>query len=52
MSYEHTPDGGVAESMDEHHGQPMFIGRLAIGLGAFAVLFAVVVLIAAATMGG
>jgi hypothetical protein len=46
MSYEKTPDGSFAESMDEHHAQPQFVGRLALVLAALAVLFALVVIIA------
>jgi hypothetical protein len=47
MSYERTPDGGYAESMDETHSQPQFVGRLAMALLGLAVLFALVVMFAA-----
>ncbi len=52
MSYEQTPDGGYAESMDETHSQPQFVGRLALVLAALALLFALVTLIAAVTHPG
>ena len=41
------PDGGYAESMDETHSQPQFVGRLAMALLGLAVLFALVVTFAA-----
>jgi hypothetical protein len=47
MSYEQTPDGGIAETMDEHHSQPRFVGILGLALAAFAILFGLVTLIAA-----
>lgn len=49
MSYERTPDGGVAESMDATHSQPQFIARLAMVLAALAIVFAIVVIIGAMT---
>jgi hypothetical protein len=49
MSLEHTPDGGVAESMDETHSQPRFLGYLAMTLLLLAVLFALVCLYGAMT---
>ena len=52
MSYEQTPDGGIAERMDEHHSQPRFVGTLGLGLAAFAILFAIVALLAAVTHPG
>jgi hypothetical protein len=52
MSFEQTPDGGVAESMDGAHAQPQFVGRLAMTLLVLAVLFALFVLFAALTRGG
>jgi len=51
MSYEKTPDGGYAESMDEHHAQPQFLGRLAMTLLVLAVLFALFVAVAAVMRG-
>lgn len=41
-----------SESMDERHSQPQFLGNLALGLGIFAVLCTLFVLIAAVTQGG
>ena len=52
MSYEKTPDGGYAETMDEHHAQPQFLARLAMTLLVLAVLFALFVGFAAMTQGG
>ena len=52
MSYEQTPDGNFAETMDETHSQPQFVGWLALVLGALAILFALVTLIAAMTHPG
>jgi hypothetical protein len=52
MAYEKTPDGGYAESMDETHSQPQFLGRLALVLLILAVLFALTVIIAGVTHGG
>jgi len=49
MSLDHTPDGGVAEGMDEHHHQPQFVGYLAMALLVLAVLFALLCLVAAMT---
>jgi hypothetical protein len=51
MSYEQTPDGGIAETMDEHHSQPQFVGRLALVLIVLTVLFALFVIVAAMTHG-
>jgi hypothetical protein len=51
MSYEKTPDGGHAESMDDHHSQPRFLGNLALALLVIAVLFALLVMVAAMTHG-
>lgn len=51
MSYEKTPDGGYAESMDETHSQPRFIASLALALLVLAVLFALFILLAAVTHG-
>jgi len=47
MSFEHTPDGDIAESMDAAHSQPRFVGYLAMALMVLAVLFALLCLIAA-----
>jgi hypothetical protein len=52
MSYENTPDGGIAESTDEHHSQPRFLGGLALVLAALAILFAIIVMIAGLTHPG
>lgn len=52
MSFEKTPDGGYAESMDATHSQPQFIARLAMALLILAVLFALIVGIAAMAHGG
>ena len=49
VSFERTPDGGIAESMDETHSQPLFVGRLAMTLAALAILFAILVIIGAVT---
>ena len=51
MSYEKQPGGDIAESMDERHSQPQFLANLALTLLVLAVLFALFVLIAAATHG-
>jgi hypothetical protein len=48
MSLDKTPP----DSMDETHSQPRFVGNLALVLLVLAVLFALFVLIAAATHGG
>jgi len=52
MSYEKTPDGGYAESMDNTHSQPRFVGNLAMTLLVLAVVAALFVIIAAVTHGG
>jgi len=49
MNEVRTPDGGHAESMDEAHHQPQFVGRLALVLAALAVLFGLVTIIAGLT---
>ena len=52
MSEVRTPDGGHAESMDETHSQPQFVGRLALVLAALAVLFGLATIIAGLTFHG
>jgi len=49
MNDARTSDGAHAESMDEAHSQPQFIGRLALILAALAVLFGLATIISGLT---
>lgn len=39
MSYEHTPDGGIAEVNDATHSQPRFLGIMGLVLIALLIIF-------------
>lgn len=51
MSSDPPPDGRYAETLDDPHAQPRFLGRLALTLMVLAILVVAFVLFAAVTRG-